>query len=140
MLMTTRKSKKISLVFIIALFTSIFIYMFIADYVRDKTQKDGVFRIAQLEKIKDIPKNAQDWLIFKYFINGKEYWGKVYILDKEIPIYNEKLGQKCVVKMNKNKFINKIFLTYFLYENFSVHNSINEAPSEGWGDLPQGGK
>lgn len=86
--------------------------MFLADYFRKETLKNPVERIAIIKKIDFIGKNSQDWLIFSYKINKKKYDGRVYIADENTEFYKSKIGQKIIVKMNKNNFINKLFLTY----------------------------
>ena len=40
------------------------------------------------------------------------------------------------IKINNNEWVNKLFSTSRLYINKPVPNSIKEAPSEGWKELP----
>ncbi|MGV0754771.1 hypothetical protein ACTS95_07775 [Empedobacter brevis] len=47
-----------------------------------------------------------------------------------------KIDKRFLVKINKNEWVNRLFFTSRLYINKPIPDSIKEAPSEGWKELP----
>ncbi|AIL46807.1 hypothetical protein BD94_3032 [Elizabethkingia anophelis NUHP1] len=96
-----------------------------------------IYRVGKLSKIEFIGKNSSDWLYFKYTIEKKEKEGKVYIKDSEYNYYKNKLGKSYIIGMNNNQIINNFFLTYRVFMDHPVPDSIKEAPPKGWNKFPE---
>ena len=59
----------------------VIVYFFTGQFFRQQTLKNPIYRSCELTRIDIIGKSGSDWLIFKYYISGKEKQGRVYILD-----------------------------------------------------------
>ncbi len=86
--------------------------MTLGNYFRNQTEENYVIVTAKIKGVDAIGKNSQDWLLFSYEYRNKIHTGRVYISDDSSSVYKSKIGEKINLKIHKNNFVNKIFLTY----------------------------
>ncbi|WP_334127095.1 hypothetical protein, partial [Empedobacter brevis] len=105
-------------------------------YFDNSTKENFRYSIATLTEINFIGKNSSNKIKFNYSYNENVYKGSYYFDNDSTSYYDSKIGKRFLVKINNNEWVNKLFSTSRLYINKPVPDSIKEAPSEGWKELP----
>ena len=121
----------------ISIFISIFISYFIVGYIyRTNFKTKYKYSIATLTKVEYVGRSATNRAMFTYNYNSEINIGRYNFPNDSSRYYESQVGNKFLVKMSDKHWVNRIFFTYKLYANKPVPDSIKEAPSEGWKELP----
>lgn len=128
-----------SILFLIVVICIILSYIIIGKYYWSDTDKNYIYKIATLSKIKYIGKSVTNRVEFTYQME-LEKKGRYNFPDDSSTYYESQIGKRFIVKMNDKPWVNKLFFTYHLYVNKPVPDSIREAPPGGWKELPEWAK
>ncbi|STD52992.1 hypothetical protein [Empedobacter falsenii] len=112
------------------------LYIVLNNYFDNSTKENFRYSIATLTEINFIGKNSSNKIKFNYSYNENVYKGSYYFDNDSTSYYDSKIGKRFLVKINNNEWVNKLFSTSRLCINKPVPDSIKEAPSEGWKELP----
>ena len=112
------------------------LYIVVNNYFDNSTKENFRYSIATLTEVNFMGKSSLNKIKFNYSYNKNIYKGSHYFDNDSTSYYDSKIGKRFLVKINNNEWVNKLFSTSRLYINKPVPDSIKEAPSEGWKELP----
>lgn len=126
--------------FVFSCLSLLIIYIFINNYFENSIKENYRYSIATLNSIKFIGKNSSNKIEFNYLYNDNLHNGSDYFDDDSTSFYKNRIGKRFLIKISDKEWINKLFFTSRLYINKPVPDSIEEAPPEGWKELPEWAK
>lgn len=102
-------------------------------YFIENTNINYKYNIATL--LKTNSKGKGGWEYEFYYSHDKRK-GRSSIPKDSLQYYESRIGKRFLVKINSKEWVNRLFFTSKLYINKPVPDSIKEAASEGWKELP----
>lgn len=121
--------------FVFFCLTLVALYIISNNYFIKNTNENYRYCIAILSKINSKGKGGWEYE-YQYSYNNKFENGRNNISKDSLQYYENKIGKRFLVKINNNEWVNRLFFTTRLYINKPIPDSIKEAPSEGWKELP----
>lgn len=128
--------KFLSKYFIFVCLGFIALYIFLNNYFDNSTQENYRYNIGTITKIDYIGKSSSNKVLFNYYQNDRLLNGSYQFNNDSTLYYKSKIGSRFLIKINNNEWVNRLFFTSRLYINKPVPDSVKEAPSEGWKELP----
>ncbi|MGV0828204.1 hypothetical protein F0358_11230 [Empedobacter brevis] len=121
--------------FVFFCLTLVALYILSNSYFIKNTNENYRYCIAILSKTNSKGKGGWEYE-YQYSYNNKFENGRNNIPKDSLQFYESKIDKRFLVKINKNEWVNRLFFTSRLYINKPIPDSIKEAPSEGWKELP----
>ena len=105
-------------------------------YLRNDFKKNYIYTIATIDGVSIFGRSATNSINFKYYYNNDMKISSYSFPNDSTRYYKSQIGKRVLVKMSDKKWSYTLYSINKLYINKPVPDSIKEAPSEGWKELP----